>query len=189
MRNIFHKLRTFWNVFWDSVQKAYNRACKDTVQTGVQLWRDIKKVNFLDIFVNKLNNLANTKATFEVVSDSTLTEKLKALCKDIEKNRFSITEKMLGDGDYYIFPAHNSKGEIIHTYLTQEQVRIIDMDGEEIKEAYGIIDMYAESKTNRVYFLLRHHKLEDNGTLSISYSAVTENGKRATIDMVSCLKC
>ena len=94
---------------------------------------------------------------------------------------------MLADGDYYIFPAHNSKGEIVHTYLTQEQVRIVKMDGEDIKEAYGIIDWYIDD-SNRVFFLLRHHKLDDNGTLTISYSTITDNGKKATVEKWEYLK-
>lgn len=171
----------------DNIKKAYNRAYKNPSSTGAQKWRDISKINFLDIFVGKLNNLANTEATFEIESDSVLTEPLKALCKDIESKRFSITGNMLGDGDYYIFPAHNNKGEIVHTYLTQEQVRIVDMDGDKIKEAYGIIDWYIDD-SNRVYFLLRHHKIDNNGTLTISYSTITENGKKATVEKWEHLK-
>ena len=187
MIKIFQKFRVFWTTFWDSIKYAYNKANKNPVPSATQKWRDISKINFLDIFVGKLNNLANTEATFEVESDSVLAEPLKALCKDIENKRFSITENMLADGDYYIFPAHNEKGEIIHTYLTQEQVRVVKMDGEDIKEAYGIIDWYIDD-SNRVFFLLRHHKLDDNGTLTISYSTITENGKKATVEKWEYLK-
>jgi hypothetical protein len=186
VRTILQKFRLFWTTFWESIKKAYSKATENPLSSATQIWRDIRKINFLDIFVTKLNNLANTEATFEVESDSVLTERLKALCKDLENKRFLITENMLGDGDYYIFPAHNSKGEIVHTYLTQEQVRIVDIDGEEIKEAYGIIDWC--SNNNQVYFLLRHHKLDDNGTLTISYSSVTENGKKAFVEKWEYLK-
>lgn len=175
------KFRLFWSLLWESMRQAYNKAYKNPTTSGAQKWRDITKINLLNIFVGVLNTLANMEATFEVESDSSLTEKLKTLCKDLESKRYDITENMLGDGDYYVFPAHNSKGEIIHTYLTQEQVRIVDMDGEEIKEAFGIIDVYTD-KHNRVYFLLRHHKLDDNGTLTISYSTVNDSGKPAYIE-------
>ena len=173
----------FWSLLWESMRQAYNKAYKNPATSRVQKWRDITKINLLNIFVGVLNTLANMEATFEVESDSSLAEKLKTLCKDLESKRYDITENMLGDGDYYIFPAHNSKGDIIHTYLTQEQVRIVDMDGEEIKEAFGIIDVYTD-KHNRVYFLLRHHKLDNDGTLTISYSTVTDSGKPAYIENI-----
>lgn len=177
---MFERFKTFWNVFIDSIKQAYNKAFKP-IEDTVQSWRDTGKINLLDIFVGKLNNLANTEATFEVISDSTQAEPLKKLCKDIEDKRFNITAEMLATGDYYIFPATNSKGEIIHSYLTQQQVRILDMDGESITEAYGIIDWYID-KSNKVYYLLRHHKLDLNGTLNISYSVMSDNGKKTTLD-------
>ena len=177
---MFDKFKTFWNVFIDSIKQAYNKAFKP-IEDTVQSWRDTGKTNLLDIFVGKLNNLANTEATFEVISDSTQAEPLKKLCKDIEDKRFNITAEMLATGDYYIFPATNSKGEIIHSYLTQQQVRILDMDGESITEAYGIIDWYID-KSNKIYYLLRHHKLDLNGTLNISYSVMSDNGKKTTLD-------
>lgn len=163
------------------MRKAYNEAFKAPIESAVQKWRDTSKINFLDIFVGKLSNLCNSEATFEVESDSAQTERLKYLGKDLESKRYQITENMLADGDYYIFPAHNEKGELVHTYLTQEQVRILKMDGEDIKEAEGIIDWLIDNN-NRVFFLLRHHILDDNGTLTISYSSVTEQGKKVNVE-------
>lgn len=178
---MFEKFKIFWNVFIDSIKQAYNKTFKEPIETAVQSWRDTAKINLLDIFVGKLNNLANTEATFDIESDSTQTEPLKKLCKDIEDKRFNITAEMLATGDYYIFPATNSKGEIIHSYLTQQQVRIINMDGENITEAYGIIDWYVD-KANKIYYLLRHHKLDNSGTLKISYSVMDSSGKKTALD-------
>ena len=73
---MFDKFKTFWNVFIDSIKQAYNKAFKP-IEANVQSWRDTSKINLLDIFVGKLNNLANTEATFEVISDSTQAEPLK----------------------------------------------------------------------------------------------------------------
>lgn len=178
---ILDKFKTFWRTFWDSIKRAYNKAFKEPVASSVQEWRDTLKINFLDIFVNKLNNLANTEATFTVESDSLQAERLKELCKDLETKRFSITENMLADGDYYIFPAHDKRGAIVHTYLTQQQVRITDMDGDRIVEAYGIIDWFVDD-SNRVFYLLRHHKLDKNGTLTISYSSINAQGKKVSVE-------
>lgn len=178
---IFQKFKMFWDVFWESVKKAYNKAFKGPLSSNVQNWRIIDAINFLDIFVRRLSNLANFEATFDIKSDSSLTDQLKSLCKSLENKRSQITKGMLADGDHYVFPAHNRKGNLIHTYLTQHQVRIIDTDGEDITEAYGIINWMIDNN-NKVFYLLRHHKLEDNGTLTISYMSINEQGKPAKVD-------
>lgn len=174
MIEIFEKVKKLWGFFWEIITKSFNKEAKDPIETNTQPWRDTTKINLLGIFVDKLNNLCNTQATFDVKSDSTQTERLKELCTDLEKKRFDIIGGMLADGDFYVFPATNSRGEIVHSYLSQQQVRIVRTDGGDIREAYGIIDWY-KSKNNRWYFLLRHHVLGDNGTLTVSYSIVDEN--------------
>ena len=177
---MFGKIKTFWNAFWDSIKTAYNKAFKEPIKAVVQVWRDIEKINFLDIFVSKLNNLVNTEATFEVESDSVQAERLKYLAKDLESKRYDITAGMLGDGDFFVFPYTNEKGEIAHSYLPQEQVRILKAEGDELKEVEGIIDWYIDSN-NKVYFLCRHHVLDDNGNLTISYRVVNEENKPARL--------
>lgn len=177
---MFQKFKYFWDVFFESVKTAYNKAFKNPINAEEQEWRDTKKINLLDIIVKKLSNLANLEATFEVESDSTQTERLKVLCKNLEDKRSQITKGMLADGDYYVLPAHNRKGEIVHSYLTQQQVRILDADGEDITEVNAIIDWLVD-KNNKVFFLLRHHKLEDNGTLTIDYLTVNDSGKPANV--------
>lgn len=147
-----------------------------------QEWRDVKRINFLAIFVDKLSNLALTEATFDIETDSTVAEPLSVLVKDIEEKRYQIANEMLAEGDYYIFPATNEKGELYHTYLTQQQVRILAMDGENITEAYGIIDWFNDSTNNRVYYLLRHHILDKLGALEITYSVIDESGKPASVE-------
>lgn len=178
---MFERFKTFWNVFIESMKQAYNKVCKAPVENAVQSWRDTDRINLPDIFVGKLNNLANTEATFNIESDSVLTKPLKVLCKDVEDKRFKITAEMLAIGEYYIFPATNARGKIIHSYLTQQQVRIIDTDGEDITEAYGIIDWYVD-RSDRIYYLLRHHKLDKSGTLNISYSVMNDSGERTSFN-------
>lgn len=178
---MFDKLKRFWTAFWNSIKQAYNKAFKEPLATQVQDWRNISVINFLAIFVSKLNNLVNIEATFDVKSDSTQAERLKTLCKDLESKRFDITGGMLADGNYYVFPATNGKGELIHSYLTSDQVRILNADGDDITEAYGIIDWYTDSN-NKDYFLLRHHELDNNGTLVISYSVVDKTFTPASLE-------
>ncbi len=168
------------------MKSSYNKVFKPNNVYEEQEYAEVKKINLLAIFVNKLNNLVNTEATFDIESDSSQAEPLKELCKDIENNRFMITEGMLGEGEFYIFPATNDKGKIIHTFLRKNQVSILKADGKEIKKAVGIID-WATDENNKTYFLLRNHELSDNGTLTISYSVVTEDFKTARFEKWSYL--
>lgn len=178
---MFNKFKTFWNTFFAAIKQAYTKAFKTPIKSVVQSWQDISKINFFAVFVSRLNNLVNIEATFDVVSDSAQAEPLIDLCGDLEKKRHAITSSMLADGDYFVFPATNDKGELIHSYLTQDQVRIIDMSGDNITEAYGIIDFYVDDN-NKEYYLLRHHKLETNGDLYISYYIVDKAMKPAVLE-------
>lgn len=179
---MFIKFKQFWQRFWnDFVEKQYNKIFKNPIADTVQEWRDILRINLLAIMSNTLNNLTNVEATFTVESDSTQADPLKDRVKDLERKRYDIFSEMANEGDYYVFPATNEKGELYHTYLTQQQVRILNMDGENITEAYGIIDWYADNKTNRTYYLLRHHLLDVNGTLTVSYSVLDDLNNPATL--------
>lgn len=173
---MFQKLRTFWNNFWYAIKTAYNKAFKEVPKENTQEYRDTKRINFLAIFVSKLNNLANTESTFDVESDSTQTERLKELCKDLEAKRFEITENMLGDGDMWVFPAHDNNDELYHRYVNQDRVRILSMDGEKVVDLIGIIDEYVDDKNN-IYFLNRRHTLNGE-TLTIETYTTNERYER-----------
>lgn len=176
---MLQKIKTFWNAFWQAIKSAYNKAFKDVPTEHTQQYRDTKRINFLAIFVSKLNNLANTESTYEVVSDSTQADKLKALCKDLEAKRFDIVEGMLGDGDLWVFPAHDSNGELYHRYVTQDRVRILAMDGENLVDVIGIIDEYVDND-NKVYFLNRRHTLSGD-TLTIETYTTNERYERVSL--------
>ncbi len=184
---MFGKFKRFWDILLDSIKTAYNRVYRAPVKTDAQAWRDLLHINFLDIFVEKLNNLVNNEATFSIKSDGSVSKPVSELCEDIEAKKFNITAHMLADGDYYVFPALDAKGKLIHSYLTQQQVRILDTDGDKIIEAAGIIDWYVD-KQSRVYYLLRQHKLDKNGTLTVSYKTVTEDGKTYDLERWAHLK-
>lgn len=174
---MFRKFANFWGILFASIKTAYNKAFKEPIKQIAQDWRDIDKRNLVMTCINKLSNLALTEATFDLVTDSTIAEPLIDLCKDLENKRYNIVENMLGDGDYWVFPAMDNRDNLYHTYLTQQQVRILQMNGEEITEAYGIIDWYVDSDLGRTYFLLRHHVLNEQGTLEISYTVEDETGR------------
>lgn len=173
------KIKTFFNNFFYALKQAYNKAFKDIPTERVQEYRDTRRINFLAIFVSKLNNLANAEATFEVQSDSTQADYLKELCKDLEAKRFDCTAEMLAEGDLWVFPAHNSAGVLYHRYVTQDKVRVLNMDGDQITDLIGIIDEYVD-ENNKVYLLNRRHTLNGD-TLTIDTYITDEKNERTTL--------
>lgn len=158
---MFDKVKTFWGVFWASMKSAYNRAFKDPPKETVQDYRDTINYNFLAVFVSKLNNLVNTESTFDIETDSNVSEPLGELVTDLESKRFDITAEMLATGDYWVFPATDSTGKLYHRYVPQSDVRILDMDAEKLTSVVGIIDKYYVSD-GKTFFLVRKHTLEGN---------------------------
>jgi hypothetical protein len=162
------------------LRSAYNKAFKEVPKENTQEYRDTKHINFLAIFVSKLNNLASIESTYDVETDSTIAEPLTDLCKDLEAKRFDITAEMLGCGDYWVFPSHTNAGNLFHRYVTQDRVRILDMDGEEITDLIGVVDEYTD-KDNKVYFLNRRHTLE-NDTLTVETYTTNERYERVPLE-------
>ena len=177
---MFKKIKTFWDAFWNAIKTAYNKAYQNPPQENTQEFTDTRRFNFLAIFVSKLNNLANIESTYDVESDSTQTEELKELCKGIESKRFEITEKMLGEGDVWAFPAHDEKGRLYNRFIDSEFVRIVNMVGEDVVDVIGVIDQYIDSK-NRVYLLNRRHVL-DGDTLTIETYVTNERNERTHLE-------
>lgn len=177
---MFQKIKTFWQNFWYAIKTAYNKAFKELPSEIVQDYRDTKHINFLAVFVSKLNNLANTESTYDVESDSTQSEPLKPLCKDLEAKRFDIVSEMLGKGDCWVFPSHTSAGELFHRYVNQDRVRILDMDGENITDIIGVVDEFVDND-NKVYFLNRRHTLIGD-TLTVETYTTNERYERVSFD-------
>lgn len=171
-------LKRFWAVFWSRVKVTYNKLLRrnDDTKSAVK-FSETDKINLLAIAVNKITNLSMIEATYEVISDSVIVEPLKKLCKNLESKRFKIAYEMLGNGDFFVFPATNKKGEIIHTYVDAKHFVISETDGEDLTEVYGVLDEYNDTKGNS-YKLIRHHKLTPNGDLLVEIFTVNKSWER-----------
>lgn len=156
---LFDKIKTFWNTFWATLKTAFNSAFKNPVRDIVQDFRDTNRINFLAIFVSKLNNLTNTEATFDVALNSDYADEISELAEDLETRRFDVTSEMLAYGDFWVFPSTDSSGKLYHRYVPQDDVRILDMDGEKITKLVAVIDTYSCSD-GKTYFLNRVHTLD-----------------------------
>lgn len=171
---MLQKITTFWNNFWYALKDTYNKIYVDVPKENVQSYNDTEKINLLAIFVDKLNSIANIEATFDVESDSEITARLKKLCKDLEAKRYEITGNMLGDGDCYIFPSHGETGELYHRIVTQNNVRILGLNGNQINDIIGIVDEYVDNY-GHVYLLNRRHTLVGNELLIETYITDDKN--------------
>lgn len=173
---MFDKIKTFWVTFWASLKEAYNVTFKEPIKELTQNYRDTEKINFLSIFVSKLNNLVNTEATFDITLNADYAEPLAELVDDLEINRFEITSEMLATGDYWVFPATDSEGNLYHRYIPQDDVRILEMDGEKVTSVIGVIDKYTGSDS-KVYFLNRVHTLKGNTLTIETYTTDTVHNR------------
>ena len=178
---MFQALKAFWKNFVESLKTAYNKTFKAPLESATQNWREIENINLLDIVVGKLANLTAIEATFTIESDSAQTDKLKDLLKSLENEKYNLISNMLAAGDAFVMPATDERGELYHRVLSQNEVRILNSKAGKITEAYCIIDYYIDNN-NKIYYLLRHHILDDNGTLIISYQTVSDDGKSAYLE-------
>lgn len=178
---MLEKIANFWNAFFSAmIEKVYNRYCRQPLQENTQDYRDTERYNFLAVFVSKLNNLVNTESTFDLETDSTIAEPLDELVEDIEAKRFEITTEMLAVGDYWVFPATDSAGKIYHRYVTQNDVRILNLDGEKVTDVIGIIDKYIGSD-GKTFLLNRRHTL-NGSTLTIETYVTNAANQREYFD-------
>ncbi|MCI9085752.1 MAG: hypothetical protein HFE51_04940 [Clostridia bacterium] len=179
---MFQKIIRMWNNLL--YRLGYERRAKEkqAIDPNVQKYDDIEHTNWLAMAVSKVANLVCTETTYEVVSDSVLAEPLQELCKDIENKRFEIVYAMLGTGDCYIFPTIQNNKPLYHTVLGESNVVIMETEGENITKAMVILDTYKPDKGNRVFFLIRIHDLDENGTLTLTYYTVDETGSPQTVD-------
>lgn len=166
---MFRKIQNFWKNFWYAATFAYNQAFKNDRKERTQSYEDTRRINFLSIFVSKLNNLANTEATFDIESDSTQAKPLKKLIKSLEAKRFDFTADMLGFGDVWVFPATDRSGKLYHRFIPKNKVTIASMDGDEVTDIFAIVDEYVDDKNN-IFFLVRRHTLDGNALTVETYT-------------------
>ena len=168
----------FWSNFWNNFKALGNGKAESDRRAvaNVQKWEDYQHYNPLDIVVNKLTTLANDEATFEVQSDSKLTEPLFKLCEDIESKRYEICSTMLGKGGCYVTMANDEKGQAYHRILKPDDVSIYTVEADKIKEVALIIER--KRVNDKEYRLIRHHLLDTDGSLYIYYYTTDKDGRK-----------
>lgn len=170
-----------WSTFWEWVHKKKNDYEKEKkIPQNVIDWKNTREYNPCAVVNSKLTSLTCDEATFDVASESTLAEPLKELVKELEAKRYEICSAMNGEGGCFVTLAIDASGKPYHVILPPCSVSIYKRNYTKITELAMVIDRTRIDKKN--YNLIRHHVLDENGTLTVYYYAADDNGKEAFID-------
>ena len=165
----------FWNNFWGFVKKKLDEyEGEHKLQSRIQQWEDIRNYSPLAIANGKLTSLACDEATVDIITDSTLAEPLIPLAGSLEAKRYEICSMMNGKGGCFVTMATSEDGEPYHRIISPDNVSVYRMSGERIYEVALVIDR--KRVKHRDYLLVRHHILDDNGTLYVYYYTTDKSG-------------
>lgn len=165
----------FWSNFWGFVKKKIYEYDEDKkIQVKIQSWEDVREYNPLAIANTKLTSLVCDEATVELQTDSTLVEPLKLLADDIEAKRYEICAMINGKGGCFVTMATCEDDEPYHRIIAPADVSVYRMVANKIYEVAMVIDKKVVK--HREYRLVRHHILDENGTLYVYYYTTDKSG-------------
>ena len=164
-----------WANFWRWVKKnsdQYDEEKKLIVR--VQDWENITEYNPLAIANTKLTSLVCDEATVELQTDSTLVEPLIPLAENLEAKRYEICSMMNGKGGCFVTMATGEDDEPYHRIIAPADVSVYRMVADKMYEVAMVIDKKVVK--HREYRLIRHHILDENGTLYVYYYTTDKSG-------------
>lgn len=165
----------FWSNFWGFVKKKIDEYDEENkVQVKIQPWEDVREYNPLAIANTKLTSLVCDEATVELQTDSTLVEPLKPLADDLEAKRYEICAMMNGKGGCFVTMATGEDDEPYHRIIAPADVSVYRMTADKMYEVAMVIDK--KIVKHREYRLVRHHILDENGTLYVYYYTTDKSG-------------
>ena len=165
----------FWSNFWGFVKKKIDQYDEEKkVVVKVQDWEDVREYNPLAIANTKLTSLVCDEATVELETDSTLVEPLKPLAENLEARRYEICAMMNGKGGAFVTMATGEDDEPYHRIIAPADVSVYRMVADKMYEVAMVIDK--KIVKHMEYRLVRHHILDENGTLYVYYYTTNESG-------------
>lgn len=165
----------FWNNFWGFVKKKIDEYDEEKkIQVKIQPWEDVREYNPLAIANTKLTSLVCDEATVELQTDSTLVEPLKPLADDLEAKRYEICSMVNGKGGCFVTMATGEDDEPYHRIIAPADVSVYRMVANKMYEVAMVIDK--KIVKHREYRLVRHHILDENGTLYVYYYTTDKSG-------------
>ena len=165
----------FWSNFWGFVKKKIDQYDEEKkIVVKVQDWEDVREYNPLAIANTKLTSLVCDEATVELQTDSTLVQPLKPLAENIEAKRYEICAMMNGKGGCFVTMATGEDDEPYHRIIAPADVSVYRMVADKMYEVALVID--TKIVKHREYRLIRHHILDENGTLYVYYYTTDKSG-------------
>lgn len=167
----------FWSNFWGFVKKKIDEYDEEKkIQVKIQPWEDVREYNPLAIANTKLTSLVCDEATVELQTDSTLVEPLKLLADDLEAKRYEICSMVNGKGGCFVTMATGEDDEPYHRIIAPADVSVYRMVADKMYEVAMVIDK--KIVKHREYRLVRHHILDENGTLYVYYYTTDKSGNK-----------
>lgn len=165
----------FWSNFWGFVKKKIDEYEEEKkIQVKIQQWEDVREYNPLAIANTKLTSLVCDEATVELQTDSTLVQPLIPLAENLEAKRYDICAMMNGKGGCFVTMATGEDDEPYHRIIAPADVSVYRMVANKMYEVAMVIDK--KIVKHREYRLVRHHILDENGTLYVYYYTTNESG-------------
>ena len=165
----------FWSNFWGFVKKKIDQYDDEKkIVVKVQDWENVREYNPLAIANTKLTSLVCDEATVELQTDSTLVKPLIPLAENLEAKRYEICAMMNGKGGCFVTMATGEDDEPYHRIIAPADVSVYRMVADKMYEVAMVIDK--KIVKHREYRLIRHHILDENGTLYVYYYTTDKSG-------------
>ena len=165
----------FWSNFWGFVKKKIDEYDEEKkIQVKIQPWEDVREYNPLAIANTKLTSLVCDEATVELQTDSTLVEPLKPLADDLEAKRYEICSMVNGKGGCFVTMATGEDDGPYHRIIAPADVSVYRMVANKMYEVAMVIDKKVVK--HKEYRLVRHHILDESGTLYVYYYTTDKSG-------------
>ena len=165
----------FWSNVWRWVKKNLDEYDDEKkIQVKIQQWEDIREYNPLSIANTKLTSLVCDEATVELQTDSTLVEPLIPLAENLEAKRYEICSTMCGKGGVFVTMATGEDDEPYHRIIAPDDVSVYRIVADKMYEVAMVIDK--KIVKHREYRLIRHHILDESGTLYVYYYTTDKSG-------------
>ena len=166
----------FWNNFWGFVKRKIDEYDEEkSLDLNIQKWEDVQHYSPLAIANTKLTSLVCDEATVELQTDSKLVEPLTPLAENLEAKRYEICAMMNGKGGAFVTMATGEDDEPYHRIIAPDDVSVYKMVADKMYEVAMVIDKKVIK--HKEYRLIRHHILDENGTLYVYYYTTDKSGK------------
>ena len=166
----------FWNNFWGFVKRKIDEYDEEkSLDLKIQKWEDVQHYSPLAIANTKLTSLVCDEATVELQTDSKLVEPLTPLAEDLEAKRYEICSMVNGKGGCFVTMATGEDSEPYHRIIAPDDVSVYKMVANKMYEVAMVIDKKVVK--HKEYRLIRHHILDENGTLYVYYYTTDKTGK------------